>query len=125
LEVPVAVGVPEIIPVVAARLNPAGRVPAVIDQVYAGVPPVAVMGFEYAVPTLPDASVALIVNVGGAVVVTAIESEADLVCAGLSASVTVAVKLAVPVAVGVPEITPVADASVRPAGRLPDVIDQA
>ena len=33
LDVPVAVGLPEIMPVVAARLSPAGNVPAVIDQV--------------------------------------------------------------------------------------------
>jgi len=39
-------------------------------------------------------------------------------------SVTVAVKLDVPLVVGVPEITPVVPASVNPAGRLPDVIDQ-
>jgi hypothetical protein len=124
-EVPFAVGVPEIMPVVAARVSPAGSVPAVIDQVYAGVPPLAVIGFEYAVPTAPEGSVALIVNAGGAAVATTIESCTDLVCAGLPASVTVAVKLVVPLAVGVPEITPVAAASDRPAGRLPVVIDQA
>jgi hypothetical protein len=33
LEVPVAVGVPEITPVVAARLRPAGRVPLLIFHV--------------------------------------------------------------------------------------------
>jgi hypothetical protein len=58
-----------------------------------------------------------------AVDATTIESVADLVCAGLPASVTVAVKLNVPLAVGVPEIRPVDEASERPAGRLPDVID--
>jgi hypothetical protein len=36
----------------------------------------------------------------------------------------VAVKLDVPVAVGVPEIAPVVDDRVRPAGRLPEVTDQ-
>jgi hypothetical protein len=124
-DVPVAVGVPEIMPVVAARVSPAGSVPAVIDHVYPGVPPFAVMGFEYAVPTAPEGSVALIANAGGAVVVTAIESWTDFVCTGLPVSVAFAVKLAVPVAVGVPEMTPDADASVSPAGRLPAVIDQA
>lgn len=59
------------------------------------------------------------------VVVTAIDSETDLVCAGFSASVTVAVKLAVPLAVGVPEMIPVAGTRVSPAGRLPVVIAQA
>jgi hypothetical protein len=40
-EVPVAVGVPEMVPLVAARVSPAGRLPEVMDHVYAGVPPVA------------------------------------------------------------------------------------
>jgi hypothetical protein len=48
---------------------------------------------------------------------------ADLDCAGLSASVTVAVKLDVPLVVGVPEITPLLGARLSPAGRLPEVID--
>jgi hypothetical protein len=48
---------------------------------------------------------------------------ADLDCAGLSASVTVAVKLDVPLVVGVPEITPVTLARLNPAGRLPEPID--
>ncbi len=39
-------------------------------------------------------------------------------------SVTAAVKLDVPVAVGVPDIVPVVAAMVKPAGRLPDVMDQ-
>jgi hypothetical protein len=49
---------------------------------------------------------------------------ADLDCAGLSVSVTVAVKLDVPLVVGVPEITPVPLARLNPAGRLPEVIAQ-
>jgi hypothetical protein len=36
-------------------------------------------------------------------------------------SVTFTVKLEVPAAVGVPEITPVAELRVRPPGKLPDV----
>jgi hypothetical protein len=40
LDVPVAVGVPEITPV-AVRVSPAGSVPLAIDQEYGGVPPVA------------------------------------------------------------------------------------
>jgi hypothetical protein len=48
---------------------------------------------------------------------------ADAVCAGLLLSVTVAVKLDVPLVVALPEITP-DDVNVRPAVRLPDVIDQ-
>lgn len=68
---------------------------------------------------------ALIVNAGGPAAATTIEREVDLVCAGLPASVTIAVKFAVPVAVGVPEIRPVAGVRVSPAGRLPAVTDQA
>jgi hypothetical protein len=47
----------------------------------------------------------------------------DFVCAGFSASATVAVRLAVPAAVGVPEIIPVDDTRLSPAGRLPELID--
>jgi hypothetical protein len=39
--VPVPVGVPEITPVVEARVNPAGKAPEVTDQLYGVVPPVA------------------------------------------------------------------------------------
>jgi hypothetical protein len=46
VEVPVAVGVPEMVPVVAARVRPAGRLPELIDHVYDGVPPVADSGAE-------------------------------------------------------------------------------
>jgi len=48
----------------------------------------------------------------------------DWVWAGLWLSLTVAVKFAVPLAVGVPEITPVEEFRVNPAGRPPDVTDQ-
>jgi len=40
LEVPAVVGVPEIAPA-ELKLNPAGRLPEEIDQVYGAVPPVA------------------------------------------------------------------------------------
>ena len=48
----------------------------------------------------------------------------DLVAACDLASVTRAVKLLVPLPVGVPERTPVFAASVKPAGRDPDATDQ-
>ena len=47
-----------------------------------------------------------------------------LVAVSELASVTCTVKLAVPVAVGVPEMVPVLDARVNPAGKLPERIDQ-
>ena len=45
-KLPFAVSVPEMRPVVAARLRPAGRLPEVIDQLYGAVPPVAARDFE-------------------------------------------------------------------------------
>jgi hypothetical protein len=50
--------------------------------------------------------------------VTESVSCAEAVCAGDALSDTVTVKVAVPVAIGVPEITPPADI-VNPAGRAP------
>src|SRR5271166_531481 len=41
LLLPVPVGVPEIIPVLGASVNPAGKLPEMIDHVYGVVPPVA------------------------------------------------------------------------------------
>ena len=64
----------------------------------------------------------MIEGAGAAVAVTAILS--DFVTAMELASVTRTVKLLVPVPVGVPEITPVLDASASPAGRVPDAMDQ-
>jgi len=40
-KLPLAVGFPETVPVDAARVSPAGRLPVEIDHVYAPVPPVA------------------------------------------------------------------------------------
>jgi hypothetical protein len=65
------------------------------------------------------------VSVAGAAAATTIESFAVLVSAGLPESVAFTVKLLVPVAVGVPEIRPVVDPSVKPAGRLPLEMVQA
>jgi hypothetical protein len=53
-----------------------------------------------------------------------IDTVVDSVWLGLSESATVAVKLNVPTAVGVPEINPVDAARERPAGNCPAVIDQ-
>jgi hypothetical protein len=43
---PLIVGVPEMTPVDAARLSPAGRLPEEIDHVYGAVPPVACTPLE-------------------------------------------------------------------------------
>ena len=63
----------------------------------------------------------VIARVAGA---TINEKATDLVCAGLPASVTVTVKPNAPVAVGVPEIRPVVEARLSPAGRLPAPMNQ-
>jgi len=75
---------------------------------------------------VPAAKLAVeIVSGAGAGAAIAIDSWTDLVTAGLSASVTFTVNVLDPVAVGVPEIRPVDEPRVRPAGRLPDVMDHA
>src|ERR1700732_3587096 len=107
LDVPLVVGVPEMIPVVAAKVSPAGRLPEGIGQGLAGVPPGADMGLEYAVFTVPAGSEAEIVNAPADWPATTSESVTDLVRAGVPPSVTVTAKFVVPVAVGVPEIKPV------------------
>ena len=48
-----------------------------------------------------------------------IETADDFVCTGLLLSLTLKVKFDVPLAVGVPEITPLAAARLSPAGKLP------
>jgi hypothetical protein len=48
----------------------------------------------------------------------------DFVCTGLDESATLKVKLVLPLAVGVPEMVPVAGARLRPAGSEPLVMDQ-
>lgn len=45
-KVPPIVGVPEMMPVLAASVSPAGSLPLVTDQVYGILPPVAARGFE-------------------------------------------------------------------------------
>jgi hypothetical protein len=61
----------------------------------------------------------VIASAVGAGTETTIARGIDTVCAGFPASVTVAVNLKVPVAVGVPEIRPVEVDILSPAGRLP------
>lgn len=52
-----------------------------------------------------------------------IEVIVELVCLGFPESTTVAVKLNVPLTLGVPEITPVAATRERPGGNCPNVMD--
>lgn len=52
------------------------------------------------------------------------EAAVEAAWEGLLLSTTVAVKAAIPGAVGVPEIAPVEGTRVSPAGSLPELIDQ-
>ena len=54
-EVPAVVGVPLICPV-ALSANPAGKAPALIDQLYGVVPPLACSVVEYPLPTAAPGS---------------------------------------------------------------------
>ena len=81
-----AVGVPEIIPVLAARLSPVGSCPLEMLHVYGVVPPVAASVAVYADPTTPWGTVVEeIVSVEGAVVfagaiTTGTACDAAIVC---------------------------------------------
>ena len=120
--VPAVVGVPEITPVAATRLNPAGSVPALTLQLYGVVPPLACSVAEYAVPAVPPGKDVVVTKGGCAVVATTILSA--FVAMLFPASLTCIVKDAVPAVVGVPLICPVELFSVRPAGKEPEMIAQ-
>jgi hypothetical protein len=110
--VPAAVGVPEIVP--TFRLKPAGREPLLTVHVYPPVPPLAVSACEYAAPTVPPGSDAVVTVSGGGAIAMLSAFDVEV----LLLSVTVAVKFAVPAAVGVPLMFPPAP-RLSPAGRAP------
>jgi hypothetical protein len=111
LNVPAVLGVPVSIPL-EKRLSPAGKEPAKSDQVYGGVPPVAVRGCEYIVPVIPDGSGEVVVIVGGIVVLRLKAFSAIR----WPVSVTRIVKLNEPSAVGVP-VSPPPDERLNPCGK--------
>ena len=118
--VPDAVGVPEITPVEAARLNPAGKDPDEIDQLYGVFPPVAARVVEYELFNVPPGNDDVVIDGGCAVAATTMLKL--FVAVLLFASFTCTVNEAVPDVVGVPEITPVEEARLNPAGNAPDVM---
>jgi len=119
---PAAVGVPEITPVDAARLNPAGNAPALTLQLYGVVPPLACSADEYVVPVVPPDSDVVVTKGGCAAVATAMLSV--FVAVLFAASFTCTVNDPVPNVVGAPLICPVELFSVRPAGKEPEMIAQ-
>jgi hypothetical protein len=116
LYVPEVVGVPESTPD-EEKLRPGG-VPEDTNHVYGGVPPEAVMVWEYAAPMVPEGS--------GEVVVTTREeamastSGAEPLTPTLSVASTV--KSYVPEVEGVPESTPARE-RLRPGGSVPEITD--
>jgi hypothetical protein len=85
------------------------------------VPPVAAILFEYAEPFMPEGKLAVVIT--RACAITSVRVTV-LACAGLDESTTLKVKLVLPLAVGVPEMVPLLVARLRPAGRVPLVMDQ-
>jgi hypothetical protein len=117
--VPAVVGVPLICPVELLSVSPAGNDPALIDQLYGVVPPLACSVVEYAVPAVPPGN-DVVVTFGGCAAAATATLKA-FVPVLFAASVTCTVNDTVPAVVGVPEITPVDAARPNPAGSVPVV----
>jgi hypothetical protein len=92
VDVPVAVGVPEITPLLL-RLKPLGSVPEAKLHVRAPAPPLACRVTEYAAPTVPAVRGEVVATVGGGVPITL--TDTDFVASATEVAVTVAVWLAV------------------------------
>ena len=125
LKEPDAVGVPEIVPA-DDSVRPPGNAPALRLQLYGGVPPLAASVVEYTVPACPDGTEALVICTPVTAAATVRVNDLVAVSAfgfGVVESVTLAVKLKEPDAVGVPEIAPAED-SVRPPGSAPELMLQ-
>ena len=88
-----AVGVPEMTPVVAARLRPAGKLPELICHVYPGVPPIACKLVEYAVPEVPEGRDEDVMVSVGTCAVREMDAEAVAVWTGLLVSLAFTLKL--------------------------------
>ena len=112
LKLPADEGTPLITPPVES-VSPAGAEP---DQRYGGTPPDAARGCEYGVPSAPRGSGEVVVIVSGAGLIVILKLR--LAVRDVS-SVTVAVKVKLPAAVGVPVSEPL-EASESPAGAEPD-----
>jgi hypothetical protein len=109
----IAVGVPLSRPVDAFNVNPVGSVPLVTAQAIAGLPEAANI-CAYALPVWPDGN-------GETVVITGAELTLRLICLDAVPKALVArtVRVLVPVAVGVPLMSPVALFNANPVGKAP------
>jgi hypothetical protein len=116
VDVPVAVGVPEMIPVAKSNESPGGRLPLNRLQVYGGLPPDAVKA------AVLYGTFSVAAGRGGAVKVSpavTLEVEPGAAATLFALSATEIVKLYVPIVVGVPLSAPVAALSVIPGGSPP------
>jgi hypothetical protein len=107
--VPRAVGFPVIAPVDGFSARPAGRAPEVTENVYGGVPPVAVIDEEYCIPTVALFTGHATVGTLAAIVIEQLKLDGGFPLI----SDTVTWKLNVPAADGVPRSDP------EPRGLLP------
>jgi hypothetical protein len=115
-KLPGATGVPVMDPEGASD-SPAGRPPEATLQVYGFAPPVATSVAEKAAPTVPFGKLVVVIeSVDGATVI-----DRDLVAFCDAPSVTRAVNVEFPAAVGVPVMAPL-ELSDNPAGKLPDTM---
>ena len=122
---PDAVGVPEIVPLEAFNVSPPGSAPELMLQLYGVVPPLAASVVEYAVPLCPPGTELVVICTGVTAAAIVIEKDFVAVCAvGVVESVTFAVKLNDPDAVGVPEIVPLEAFNVNPVGSAPELMLQ-
>ena len=111
------VGVPLIVPP-WLKLRPAGKDPDASVHEYGVVPPEAVSVNEYAVPTIPFGTEAVVIVSVGALALMLMESGLVATSIGAEESVTCTVKLDWPALVGVPLMVPPL-LKLRPAGNAP------
>ena len=87
------------------------------------MPPLAAKVVEYDVPTCPEGNEIVEIVTGVTAAATVMLRAFVAVCCGEEESLTWTVKVEVPADVGVPLIWPVEAASVRPAGKVPELSD--
>ena len=115
VDVPAAVGVPEIVPELLS-VSPAGRLPEAIDHVTADE--LTASTAEYDAFTVPAGRLIVVILRLGPPVIVILSSLVALT----EPDTALTVNVDVPAVVGVPEIVPEL-LSVSPAGRLPEAID--
>jgi len=117
LDGPALVGVPLIVPPLL-KVRPAGNAPEVTVHEYGVVPPVAARVNEYAVPTIPFGTEAVVIVSVGALALMLMESGLVATPTGEEESATCTVKLDWPALVGVPLMVPPL-LKLSPAGNAP------